>query len=114
MNDVTVPWEGRELLAAALTALSFGAAAYCLSAITRSDSFAMVGTLSLIFILDPILSTIPRVGKYRLGSALDHMSQSVSGEQVLELTVRPGMSPGDRHHPRRCAECAGGHRRPHP
>ena len=85
MHDVTVTWQGRTMLAAALTGLVAAAVAYSLSAITRSDSFAMVGTVALVLILDPFLGLIPRFGKYTLGSALNHMYHSVSGTQYLEV-----------------------------
>lgn len=83
MNDVTVPWQGRVLLASALTSLVASATAYSLSAITRSDAFAMVGTLSLILLIEPLLSEVPGIGRYTLGSALDHLGQSISGQQLL-------------------------------
>ncbi len=85
-HDVTVAWQGRSLLAAALTGLVAATIAYSFSAITRSDSFAMVGALALALVLEPLLSLVPTVGKYTLGTALDHMYQSVSGAQVLPAT----------------------------
>lgn len=90
MNDVAVPWEGRSILAATLSGLIVATIAFCFSAITRSDSFAMVGTVTLVLVLGPLLMLIPRVGKYTLGSALDGVSQAVSGsdlQQVGELST---------------------------
>lgn len=84
MNEVTVGWDGRGLLAAGLTALIGGAVAFGLSAVTRSDSFAMVGTVALLLVLDPLLSLIPKVGDYTFGSALTTVSDAVAGAQTFE------------------------------
>ncbi|MCP4084787.1 MAG: ABC transporter permease subunit [Actinomycetia bacterium] len=83
LNDQTVAWNGRELLAAGLVALAAGAVAYGLSAITRSDSFAMVGTVALVLVLDPLLSLIPKVGKYSFGTALDTLTNEVANTADL-------------------------------
>lgn len=79
LNDVTIPWNGRELLAAGIFALVSAAVAFGASAITRSDSFAMVGTVGLILVLDPLLSLIPKVGQYSFGSTLSIVTDRVSG-----------------------------------
>lgn len=78
MNDYAVPFEGRTLLAAGLFALGAALVSFALSAITRSDSFAMVGTLTLVLILDPLLGLIPRVGKYTFGGALSTLTDKVA------------------------------------
>lgn len=83
MNDVTVPWEGRALLAVGISGLAAATVAYVLSAITRSDSFAMVGSLAMMVVFQPLISAIPRIGKYSFGSALDRVSTWVSGDQVV-------------------------------
>ena len=80
MHGVTVPWNGMTLLAGGATALFAGAVAYSLSAVTRSDSFAKVGTLALILIVDPLLAIVPKVGDYTIGSALDGMAQAMTGD----------------------------------
>lgn len=90
VNHVTVPWNGRTLLAAGLTALIAAAIAYSLSAITRNDSFAKGGTLALILIIEPLISLIPKVDRYTIGSALEGMSQWLTGDAVEALpTVSP-------------------------
>lgn len=68
LNDVTVAFEWRELVGVGLFAMVAAAIAYGLSAITRSDSFAMVGTIGTLLVLDPLLSLIPKVGDYTLGN----------------------------------------------
>ena len=91
MNDVTVPWDGRTLLAAGVTALIGATVAYSLSAVTRSDSFAMVGTVTMLLVLTPLLSLIPKVGKYMIGSALEGLSQWMAGDASEALaTSSPG------------------------
>lgn len=79
MNDVTVAWNGRELLAATVTALVAAAVAFGLSALTRSDSFAMVGTVAMLLVLDPLLTLIPKIGKYSFGSALGVITDEIEG-----------------------------------
>ena len=79
MHEVTVPWTGRELLASAVIAMIGAVVAFGLSAITRSDAFAMVGTVVMLLVLDPLLSLIPKVGKYTFGSALDRVAEAVAG-----------------------------------
>ena len=79
MNDVTVPWASRTLIAYGISALIAATVAYSLSAITRSDAFAMVGTLALFIMFEPLLSAIPKVGDYTIGSADDAFVQWVAG-----------------------------------
>ncbi|MCP3935389.1 MAG: ABC transporter permease subunit [Actinomycetia bacterium] len=79
MNDVTVAWNGRELLASGVTALIAAAMSFVLSAITKSDSFAMVGTVGTLLILNPLLSLIPNVGKYTFGQALEVITTEIEG-----------------------------------
>lgn len=79
LNNYTFGWNGRELLAGALFAVGAAVVAFALSAITKSDSFAMVGTLALVLILDPLLGLIPKVGDYTFGSALGTLTNKVAG-----------------------------------
>lgn len=78
-NDVTVGFEGRAVLAFGISALIAATVAYCLSAVTRSDAFAMVGTVVVILVLGPMLSLIPKVGQYTLLSALITVEEWVGG-----------------------------------
>ncbi len=79
MNDVMVAWEGRQVLATVFTALLAGAMTFGLSAITRSDSFAMIGMVGLLLVLDPLLGLIPKIGDYTLGSSLSVVSDKIAG-----------------------------------
>jgi ABC-type transport system involved in multi-copper enzyme maturation permease subunit len=75
----TVAWNGRELLSGALFAIGTAVVAFALSAVARSDALATVATLALVLILDPVLSMIPRVGKYTFGGALETLTARVGG-----------------------------------
>lgn len=89
MNDQTVAFEGRALLAFSLSALFAATVAYSLSAVTRSDAFAMVGTVVVILVLGPLLSLIPKVGQYTLFSALVTVEEWVGGlpaDGLVELS----------------------------
>jgi len=79
MNHVTVAFEFRQLLAATVVGLIAASIAFGLSAITRSDSFAMIGTLGTLFVLDPLIGQIPKVGKYTVGAAMSIVEKAVSG-----------------------------------
>lgn len=99
MNDVTVAFEGRQLLAFGISSVIAASVAYSLSAITRSDSFAMVGTVAVILVLGPLLTLVPKVGQYTLFSALvtvedwigdlpnDGMVELSNGAAVVTLTA---------------------------
>lgn len=80
MHDATVPWQGKDLLGDVVTALVAATIAYSLSAITRSDSYAKVGTLALMLILEPLLAMVPRIGDYTIGSALYSVTGWIAGE----------------------------------
>lgn len=78
LNDVAVAWNGRELLAAGVFAVVSAIVAYGISAVTRSDAFAMVGTVGLVLVLDPLLSLIPKVGEYSFASSLTVITDRIS------------------------------------
>ncbi len=78
-NDYTVAWSGRQLLPGALFAMGAAAAAFALSVILRSDALAMVSTLALVLILDPLLGLIPRVGKFTFARALETLTSRAGG-----------------------------------
>lgn len=81
MHGATVPWNGRTLLASGITAVIAGTVAYSLSAITRSDSFAMAGTIALIIVIEPLFSLVPGMGDYTIGGAITSIEQSMTGGQ---------------------------------
>lgn len=87
MNGVTVPWEGRDLLGDGVWALTATTLAFSISAITRSDSFAKVGTLALVLVLAPLLSSIPGVGDYTINSALDALTVWIAGDADVAATT---------------------------
>jgi ABC-type transport system involved in multi-copper enzyme maturation permease subunit len=79
LHGHTVAWNGRALLSGALFAFGAAVVAFALSAIARSDALAMVATLALVLILDPLLSLIPRFGKYTFAGALETLTARVGG-----------------------------------
>ncbi len=87
MNDATVPFDGRSLLAFSVSALVAAAFAYSLSAVTRSDSFAMVGTVATILVVGLPLSLVPRVGKYTVFPAITRVEEWVSGTPTESLST---------------------------
>ncbi len=91
MNDVTIPWNGGELFQVGMIAVGAAVVAFGLSALTKSDSFAMVGTVGLMLVLDPVLSLIPRVGKYTLMNTLDVVTSKLAGvEATNQLSLTTG------------------------
>lgn len=87
VNDATVPWNGRALLAFIVSALVAAAVAYSLSAVTRSDSFAMVGTVATILVVGLPLSLVPKVGKYTVFPAITRVEEWVSGNATDSLST---------------------------
>ena len=87
MNDATVPLDGRSLLAFIISAVVAAAIAYSLSAITRSDSFAMVGTVATIFVVGLPLSVVPKVGRYTVFPAITRVEEWVSGNTTESLST---------------------------
>jgi ABC-type transport system involved in multi-copper enzyme maturation permease subunit len=79
LNDYVVAWPGREFLPGALFAIGAASVAFALSAITKSDSLAMVATLALVLILDPLLAMIPWVGRFTFGGALETLTSRAGG-----------------------------------
>ncbi len=79
LNDVAVGFEGRALLGYGVAALLSAITAFGLSALTRSDSFAMIGTIAMVLVLDPLLSIVPRIGKYSYGNAVGVVTEQIQG-----------------------------------
>lgn len=97
MQDATVTFNPRLLAGLVLASLVAAAVAFALSTITRSETFAVVATFGLLAILDPMLSDLPKVGKYTLGSALASVQQAVQGgvpsiESSLSLATITGVA----------------------
>ena len=89
-HGVSVPWDGRSVLAFIVTALIPFTVAYSLSAITKSDSFAMVGTVAMVFVFEPLISLIPRVGDYTIGRGMASFEQAMTGEVDDFATLSAG------------------------
>ncbi|MEZ5382911.1 MAG: ABC transporter permease subunit [Microthrixaceae bacterium] len=91
-HGAAVPWDGRALLASGLTAAVAAALTFGLSAVTRSDTVAIVGSLALIIILDPLLSMVPRLGKYTLGNGVDTIGAHIDGDAawIGQLSIGAG------------------------
>ena len=87
MNDVTVPWAGRPLLAFIVSALVAATIAYSLSAVTRSDSFAMVGTVATILVVGLPLSLVPKIGRYTMFPAITRVEEWLSGDTTETLST---------------------------
>ncbi len=81
MHGYTVAWNGRELLSGGLFALGAATVAFALSAVTRNDAAAMVATLALVLILDPLLARLPLVGKFTFAGALETITARVGGNR---------------------------------
>ncbi|NOX29647.1 MAG: ABC transporter permease subunit [Actinobacteria bacterium] len=79
LNDVSVAFEGRTLLGYGVAALLSAVIAFGLSALTRSDSFAMIGTIALVLVLDPLLRIVPWIGKYSYGNAVGVVTEQIQG-----------------------------------
>ncbi len=75
--DASVPFEWRVVAAAAFVSVVGAAMSFALSAITRSDSFAIAGTVATLFILDPLIGLIPKVGKFAFGSAVTRVESVI-------------------------------------
>jgi ABC-type transport system involved in multi-copper enzyme maturation permease subunit len=79
LKGYTVAWNPRQLLPGALFAFGAAPVAFALSAIARSDALAMVATLALVLILDPLLGMIPTFGKYTFAGALETLTSRAGG-----------------------------------
>ncbi|GEM_PF-615912 len=80
LNGVSVPFETRELLATVVTSVLFASVAFGLATLTRNGAFGMVATTGLLLVLDPLISLIPTVGDYTLGSVIGVVDEAISGE----------------------------------
>lgn len=62
----SIVWDGvpRDVLSGGFLSLVVAAIAFGFSLLFRSDTYAMLGALGLLLILGPLLTLIPKVGKY--------------------------------------------------
>lgn len=77
----TLVWDGllREMLAAGFTAFVVASIAFGLSVLLRSDTYAMLGSLAVMIVVGPLLSLIPRVGKYMPSQLTDDVATWING-----------------------------------
>lgn len=77
----TIAWDGvvREVLSGGFLALVVAAIAFAFSILFRSDTYAMLGSLGLLLILGPLLTLIPRIGKYTPAALAGDVTSWISG-----------------------------------
>lgn len=87
----TIEWDGvfRDLLGGGAFALITAAVAFGLSILLRSDTYAMLGALGIMLIVGPLLSAIPRVGKYTPWALTADVTAWISGTGELEVAIVP-------------------------
>ena len=78
-RGVTFASPGDALIELAIITFVVAVVAIGLSALSRSDSVAIAGTLGLLIIVDPVLTSLPTVGQYSFGSALDWFTYELTG-----------------------------------
>ena len=81
LNDTAVTWDSRQILAAIFTSLVSAAIGFALSTVTRNAAFGMVAGIGMLLVFDPLLSLIPTVGDYTLGSVLGIVDSAISGTE---------------------------------
>ncbi|MEM7092030.1 MAG: ABC transporter permease subunit [Actinomycetota bacterium] len=79
MNDAAFAFDGRMMLAGGLFGMGAAAAGFGLSAVTKSDAFAAIGTVGMVMVLDPLLSLVPKVGDYTFGATLGQITDRIAG-----------------------------------
>ncbi|MGH1488009.1 MAG: ABC transporter permease [Acidimicrobiales bacterium] len=88
----TLMWDGvvRDILSGGFMALVPAAIAFGLSILLRSDTYAMLGALALMIIVAPLLTLIPRVGKYTPSALAADVSLWISGTgEQLGVAIAP-------------------------
>lgn len=87
----TIVWDGvfRDLLSGGLPALVTAAVAFGLSILLRSDTYAMIGALGIMMIVGPLLTLIPRIGKYMPSALANDVTLWVAGSDELVVAIVP-------------------------
>lgn len=87
----TIVWDGvaREIASGGFLGLVTIALAFGFSILLRSDTYAMLGALALIIIVGPLLSLIPRVGKYVPSALANDVSAWIAGSDDLVVSIVP-------------------------
>jgi ABC-type transport system involved in multi-copper enzyme maturation permease subunit len=89
--DGEIVWDGvvRELLGVGVVTLVAVAMAFGLSVVFRSDTYGMLGSLGLMLIVGPLLTLVPKVGKYTPASLTDATSGWVSDFPDQTVSIVP-------------------------
>ncbi len=90
--DQSLVWDGvfRDMLSGGFLAVVVAAIAFGLSILLRSDTYAMLGSLGLMIIVGPLLTLIPKVGKYVPSALADDVSLWISGSgEQLNVAIAP-------------------------
>lgn len=87
----TLDWDGtfRGLLSGGFLALVTAAIAFSLSILLRSDTYAMLGAIGIMVIVGPMLTLIPKVGKYTPSALGDDVSVWIAGSGDLVVSIVP-------------------------
>lgn len=86
----TIVWDGilRDLLSGGFLTVLIAAIAFGFSLLFRSDTYAMLGSLALLLIVGPLLTLIPKVGKYTPAALADDVSSWIgSADAELEVAI---------------------------
>lgn len=85
----TIVWDGvlRNVLSGGFFALITAAVAFGLSILLRSDTYAMLGALGLMIIIGPLLTLIPRVGKYTPSALANDVTSRIAGPAELGVPI---------------------------
>ncbi len=87
----TLDWDGvlRDVASGGFLGLITAALAFGFSVLLRSDTYAILGSLGLIIIVGPLLSLIPRVGKYVPSALANDVSAWIAGSDELVVSIVP-------------------------
>ena len=87
----TISWDGvpRDLLGWGLQALFTASVAFGLSILLRSDTYAMLGAVALMNIVGPLLTLIPRVGKYMPSALAADVTLWIGGVEEPVVAIVP-------------------------
>ncbi len=72
----------RNLAATGFVALASYLVAFAVSAITRSDTYAMLTSLGVLVVFQPLLALVPRIGKFMPGSVTGQVAGWISSAEV--------------------------------
>lgn len=87
----TIVWDGilRTILSDGFMALVPTAMAFGLSILLRSDTYATLGALAIMIIVAPLLTLIPKVGKYTPSALAADVQAWIGGSGDLQVSIVP-------------------------